>query len=278
MPLSIGARTSRNALLSAAVAAAVTAALSRPLSAQAPAVQFAPLGKRHLPADEDATQSLVWGDVDGDGDLDLVTGNGHYVGQQNRLYRNDGHGVLTDVTGTNLPARADYTTAVALGDVDGDGDLDLVVGEYYQQVRLLLNNGSGVFTDVTAARLPALTGYIRSIQFGDVDGDSDVDVVIGSYYDQTRLLLNNGGGTFTDASVTRMPALINSCYSTALGDVDGDGDLDVVVGNSYGQNRLYRNIGCCTFPDAPAAQMPVRVASSGAIVLGDVDGDGDLDV
>ncbi|MCA8948568.1 MAG: VCBS repeat-containing protein, partial [Planctomycetes bacterium] len=129
-----------------------------------------------MPADEQFTQALAWGDVDGDGDLDLVLGN---YGQQSRLYRNDGSGVFVDVTATHLPAIADGTSAVALGDVDGDGDLDLVVGESGTNVspgqeRLLANTGNGVFVDVTAAQMPVLDDVTYCLALVDVDGDGDL--------------------------------------------------------------------------------------------------------
>ena len=95
------------------------------------------------PEDGYAHFSVAWGDVDGDGDLDLAVGN---YGQPNRLYRNDG-GVLTDqrrlVRRHRMTVRAPYS--VAWGDVDGDGDLDLAVGNNGQPNRLYRNDG-GVLT------------------------------------------------------------------------------------------------------------------------------------
>ena len=68
---------------------------------------------------------MVLGDVDGDGDLDLVAGNS---GQTNKLYLNDGSGGFTAGTGADIGSETDHTYSVVLGDVDGDGDLDLVAG------------------------------------------------------------------------------------------------------------------------------------------------------
>src|SRR5262245_22042125 len=129
----------------ALLAAAVLAALAQPALAQsAPAqVQFDELGKHGLPLDSDPTRDVARGDVDGDGDLDLVSGNWG----QSRLYLNDGSGIFTDATAGRMPIRNDRTTCVAFGDVDGDGDLDLVLGNfgvqrggpyYAQQNRLYL--------------------------------------------------------------------------------------------------------------------------------------------
>src|SRR5262245_9439228 len=133
----------------ALLAAAVLAALAQSAPAQ---LQFDELGKRGLPPDRDDTRAVARGDVDGDGDLDVVFGN---WGQPSRLCLNDGSGIFSDATAARMPVPGPiYTMAVALGDVDGDGDLDLVLGGYGQQSRLYLNDGTGTFTDATAARMP----------------------------------------------------------------------------------------------------------------------------
>ena len=117
--------------------------------------------------------------MDGDGDLDLVAGN---YGQANRLYLNNGTAdPFNGVTGTDISAIRTRTTAIALGDVDGDGDLDLVAGNYGQANRLYLNNGTAdPFSGVTGTDISADAHNTMSIALGDVDGDGDLDLVAGN--------------------------------------------------------------------------------------------------
>ena len=118
----------------------LSAAVLAVIAAHAPAQQqFEELRKRHLPADSDNTTCVAVGDVDGDGDLDLVCGNTGLGGGQNRLYVNNGSGVFADATATQLPVGSDATASVALGDVDGDGDLDAYVVVWNGERRLLRN-------------------------------------------------------------------------------------------------------------------------------------------
>src|SRR5690606_31740534 len=194
--------------------------------------------------------------------------------------RNDGTGTFTDATATHMPAESHPTTAVALGDVDGDGDLDLILGIAEPtggQSRLDLDEGTGRLPRATATRVPPGIYTTSSLALGDVDGDLDLDLVVGNQSQRSRLYLNNGTGRFSDATAARMPVAYDATNCLLLGDLDGDGDLDLVLGND-GPNRLYLNDGTGTFTDGPAARVPVAYDWTQSLALGDVDGDGDLDL
>jgi hypothetical protein len=131
--------------------------------------------------------------------------------------------------------------------VDGDGDVDVLVGTLSSNSRLLLNNGSGWFSDASVARMsPNRVGDFVGASMFDGDGDGDVDVFVsgGGGYDN-RLYMNNGSGWFVDVASSRGVSSNGgrvSVRGVAVGDVDGDGDGDVYV-CSDGDNRLY---GCKT--------------------------------
>jgi hypothetical protein len=124
------------------------------------------------------------GDVDGDGDLDIVTAN--FQGQ-NIVYKNNGTG--STWTGINFGTGSDWTESVALGDVDNDGDLDIVTGNRYQQDIVYLNSGTGdAWT--TGVNFGTGTDDTWSVALGDVDGDSALDIVTGNNDTQNIIYKN----------------------------------------------------------------------------------------
>ncbi|MCI0585382.1 MAG: VCBS repeat-containing protein [Planctomycetes bacterium] len=249
---------------------------------------FADATATNLPPLVGWTRAVALGDVDADGDLDAFLGNGRVtyglpaaMAEQNRLLLNNGAGGFADATATNLPGLPDNTNAVALADVDGDGDLDAFLGNAgseFGQDRLYLNDGSGVFTDGTEGNPPLPLDPTNAAALGDLDGDGDLDAFVGNDGDQARLFLNDGTGVLLDATATGVPTLLSSTRAVALGDLDGDGDLDAYLGNLGQQDLLYVNGGTGVFADATATNLPALTDPTFAVALGDVDGDGDLDV
>lgn len=238
---------------------------------------------RNFGTGSDVTNSVDVGDLDGDGDLDIVTGNAginNYQGEQNIVYLNDSMGsfyfgqVNCNVTAEVKCFGTDHarTFDVDLGDMDKDGDLDIVTGTQGDQDAVYLNNGAGDF--ITSVNFsPGLLNATRSVAVGDMDGDGDLDIITGKAKQQNTVYLNAGGGKITNIRNLSNP---DSTRSVAVGDMNGDDYLDIIVGNAGGQNRIYFNDRKGNF--TTSCNFGTGSDVSYSVVVGDMDGDGDLDI
>lgn len=302
------------------------------------------------------TADIVFLDIEGDGDLDvyIAEGTNNVFGRENRLLENDGNGVFTDITSTNVAPTSNAPFApgpsnsqgLAAGDIDQDGDIDIIIANLAFN-ELLLNDGNGVFsnasnllpapipdaiypfsiistdieltdvdndgdtdilvaqelppippygpaglpnliyiqqadgtfTDETFSRLPAANVYLTlKIVALDLDNDGDDDLVEFNF-GQNQILMNDGNGFFIDETNVRLPNIMDSSRGSQLGDIDGDGDADIVVGNSRGeQNRILINDGNGFFTDETSTRLPVFFDTTSDTELFDIDLDGDLDI
>lgn len=186
-------------------------------------------------ADSHASGGASWSDYDRDGDQDLVVANRPTADMQGfhlSLFRNDGDLKFTRMDGDALPVDAIYPMSVAWGDVDNDGDQDLYAGNLYGMANSLYENlGDGTFRIMDGGRATADAGSSYSVTFGDLDNDADLDLVVANWGGASEIYLNNGAGYFEQISTTAFKRSIQYASSLALGDYDGDGDLDILIGN-----------------------------------------------
>ncbi|MEE2889919.1 MAG: CRTAC1 family protein [Planctomycetota bacterium] len=271
-------------------------------------------------------------DFDSDGDLDVFLPQGHLlesgepaaprviappheIPAGGRLFRNDGNdsqGIprFVDVTaGSGIEAMG-YGMGCAVGDVDGDGDPDLLLTNFGPD-QLWINDGDGVFHE--GARDAGIDDgrWTTSALFVDLDADGDEDLYVCSYVDFTlenhkpcyaessaieycgptsypslpdRLYRNEGDGTFRDVtSISGIGARPGAGLGVVSSDVDGDGRLDLYVANDGMANRLWLQVADFHFEDAAllagcAVNRDGRPEASMGADMADFDGDGDEDI
>ena len=248
-------------------------------------------------------------DYDNDGDLDLYIVQGSAV-EGNALFENV-DGTFVNRSQSSGADDNGYGIGVATGDYDNDGDVDLYVTNIGVNA-LLRNDGNGKFTDVTTFSGTEDEGFSACSAFGDLDGDGDLDLVVTKYLDvelitdrecldarsqrtycnptiydapmHDSLFINNGDGTFTDATESSGLA---SVKGTGLGvfisDLTGDALPDIFIANDAMPDRLWVNQGDGTFIDE-AMHRNIATDDSGMAKAGmgatpvDFDQDGDFDV
>ena len=219
---------------------------------------------------------LATGDFNGDGHLDVVSvhcGDGNYS-----VFAGTGDGRLE--TARSPEVEVDQNTpacAVASGDMDGDGDVDLILRGFLSRVRsagyvaLARNDGEGVLSPPEFFDSGSLTRL--SVVTGDIDGDGDIDVATPAPgQGDVSVHFNDGSGDLTDRQDLRVAG---GPIQVTLGDLNGDGLVDIVSANGASGVSLL-------FQESPASFLPVVVVpvpeSPGSVTVGDFDRDGHVDV
>ena len=273
---------------------------------------FSGVRKSLLP--EDMGSGLAWGDYDNDGDDDLFAVNfsGDIVegvpSGKSSLFRNDGDGTFKDVASAVGIDASIFGMSPTWADFDNDGDLDLYITAYGDNV--LLRNDNGQFTNVSTQAGVNDNRFSAGASWADYDGDGDLDLYVTNYVDfiydvsderaaqrqygaevpftlnpssyaaqPNSLYQNNGDGTFTDVATE---AGVDDKEGRSLGatwfDFEGDGDLDLYVANDVSKNGVYQNNGDGTFTDIGAISLAADYRGAMGLAVGDVDTDGDSDL
>ncbi len=233
-------------------------------------------------------------DYDGDGWQDIILVGGAVAPA---LYRNVGGTGFVLETQANFVhgTAAQQHMCVAVGDVDNDGDPDVFLGVWGPN-ELYRNDGGGVFTRITTPQIAGTTEWTTAAAFGDYNNDGNIDLYLGNYVappfsfpnhtpTPNKLLRGAGTGSFADVS-TPVVTGGGTALAVTWSDYDDDGDVDLFVGNDFGEfvepNRLLRNDGpgaghTWSFTDVSAETgADIGIYCMG-IAAGDIDRDRDLD-
>ncbi len=227
------------------------------------------------------------GDLNGDGDLDLLIANKLDPAdpQSSRIYWFENAGTPTAPAlreRSILPIRGAYHYAPALADLDGDGRPDLLLGTWNDGIDYYRNEGAGPdgpsFSLVDSALITLTRGSNATPAPGDLDGDGDLDLLVGEASGTINFYRNDGTAKqprFTLVTDELQGIDVGRRSSPALVDADSDGDLDLLVGTERGELVLYRNVGSAQrveFATEPRTLDTPFGSSTPAI--GDLDGDG----
>ncbi|MEL6938929.1 MAG: FG-GAP-like repeat-containing protein [Cyanobacteria bacterium J06598_1] len=250
-------------------------------------------------------------DIDGDGDLDLVVGDGYgYLAHYENTGNETNPTYSEKTSGSPFASiQVAYNSTPVFADIDGDGKLDLVIGDYYGGLSYHKNTGTATaptYTEQTGTDNPFDTinvGSYSTPTFADIDDDGKVDLVVGDgngylhYYKRTdpatntlaRQVVESTTPQFTKQTDNSNPfqgIQVGRLASPAFTDVDGDGDLDLALGEEAGFN-YYKNTGSAASPvftkqmgeDNPFVNVNVdTVGSYIAPIFADIDGDGSVDL
>jgi len=238
------------------------------------------------------TRDVELVDLDGDGDLDLIEG----VNGANGVYLNDGTGFFGVARAYTSPDSSN-TRSLTIGDVDRDGDIDFVSGNAFGRIRLYLNDGTG--TSFVLQDVSSQGRETQSVELVDLDGDGFLDVVAANLGFQQNIIYWNTGDHLTPfgpdgSSGTQLnSSFANESRRVITGDIDKDGDIDLVFmnesepnandGNRQQRNRVYMNElaqGNARVFSQSEIEVPASddIDASNGGALGDLNGDGFLDL
>jgi hypothetical protein len=243
----------------------------------------------------------AFGDLDGDGDRDMLVGvlggafNPNNTSVDNFLMLEGAGGARFELRTRSFLRQIDVgsESVPSWVDIDDDGDLDLFLANKIEpgdthagRIFFFENTGTAQQGSLQLrGEMPEFTAnYHYAPSFGDLDGDGDFDIILGTWDDELLFVRNDGSAAVPawgtpEAGVATLTRGRNA--QPTLGDIDGDGDLDLFIGESSGEINFYRNTGSAQSPVFELVDdkfNAIDVGRRSSPHLGDLDGDGDLDL
>lgn len=241
------------------------------IAIQSQSVNFSTSNRLIFGTHEERTASMGVGDIDNDGDMDVVIANGRHWPGQNRIFFNNGDGIFTVSKPLGTESATSYSTELA--DFDNDGDLDIAVGNDRAPNCLFINDGEGNFTK--SGNFGEAYAPTRNIVVADIDGDGDSDILITNRRRENEICLNDGKGNFTET--IGFGTKDDSTIDVEVADIDQDGDSDLILANrDEQQNFIYLNNGNVHFTE----KIPYGNGADNtrSVAISDFDTDGFLDI
>ena len=250
--------------------------------------------EERIPNLSEFTHDITIGDVDSDGDIDIYNCNIAGGPSGPHLYVNDGNGYFSDESFRLPPGVTSMDrkfTSSRFVDVDQDNDMDLLLGnhggaqpdETAERDVILENDGNGYFEFAPESSMPLRYGGshwgVNKMATGDFNSDGWPDLIMAVHHNYEtsflQFLLNNGDGTFYDATERIPQEASYGVFGINVADINNDGWLDFVVG-SDAEFKIYVNTGDANFIDASEI-LPISRPNIRPILPGDIDQDGDID-
>ncbi len=178
---------------------------------------------------KEKTASLDVGDIDNDGDQDVIVANGRHWPGQNRIFFNNGDGIFTVSRPLGVDNGTSYSTELA--DFDNDGDLDVAVGNGRAPNNIFVNDGYGNFSK--GSTFGNNNSSTRNIVVSDIDLDGDQDILITNRGKENEICINDGKGVFKKTIV--FGSKNDSTIDVETADIDKDNDIDLILANRDGQ-------------------------------------------
>ena len=225
----------------------------------------------------DGAKSVFVADMDGDGDLDVVSAA--YGDDTIAWYENDG-GSDPSWTARDIASSADAGFGIFAADMDGDGDMDIVSASGNDDAIAWYENDGDANPSWTAADIATTADGARSVYVADIDRDGDLDIVAASYEDDAISLYLNNGNTDPSWSASDVATSADGAHSVFVADMDNDGDMDIVSASSEDDAiAWYENTTAAPgTPSFSAADVATSADGAQSVFAADMDSDGDMDI
>ena len=228
-----------------------------------------------IATDKDGAMSVFAADLDGDGDMDIVSAS--YNDDTIAWYENNG-AADPSFTAADIATSADGARSVFAADLDGDGDMDIVSASVNDDTIAWYKNNGAADPSWTAADIATNADGAYSVFAADMDGDGDMDIVSASVNDDTIAWYENNGASNPSWTKAVIATSADGPWSVYAADMDGDGDMDIVSASSYDDTIAWYENNGASDPSWTAADIATSADSATSVYVADIDGDGDMDI